>query len=143
MFRILIVEDIQSTLEELQALFCEEFPGSKIDTAETVAEGIQLIEEAVGYSGPEVFLADSGSAVENQRGLGYGVSDSAEEAQLEAAALGGEPVVFISHAHRHRCVKGVATGLEYLKGRLRRERMSAGHRMGIRMDIRDPSNPTQ
>lgn len=43
MFRILIVEDDEKTLQQLKGLFTEEFPGSQIDTAETVTNGLKLI----------------------------------------------------------------------------------------------------
>ncbi|OGW16671.1 MAG: hypothetical protein A3G93_00470 [Nitrospinae bacterium RIFCSPLOWO2_12_FULL_45_22] len=47
MFRILIVEDIELTLEQLEKTLSEEFPQSTIDTAETVKEGLERIEAAV------------------------------------------------------------------------------------------------
>lgn len=52
MFRILIVEDIESTLEQLHGLLAETFPGSQIDRAQTVKEGRALIEAAYHGEAP-------------------------------------------------------------------------------------------
>lgn len=46
MFRILIVEDIKNTLDQLEQLLLETFPDSQIDRAETVNQGRAFIEEA-------------------------------------------------------------------------------------------------
>jgi CheY-like chemotaxis protein len=50
MFRLLVVEDEEATLEELAAFLREEFGDSVVDTAKTAEEGIQLIKRsAEGY----------------------------------------------------------------------------------------------
>ncbi len=46
MFRILIIEDIKNTLDQLEQFLLETFPDSQIDRAETVSQGRALIEEA-------------------------------------------------------------------------------------------------
>lgn len=46
MFRILIVEDIKNTLDQLERFLLETFPDSQIDRAETVTQGRAFIEEA-------------------------------------------------------------------------------------------------
>ncbi|MCI0660091.1 MAG: hypothetical protein L0220_03355 [Acidobacteria bacterium] len=46
MFRLLIVEDDENTLNQLQKLFDEEFPDAIVDTAATIKKGMLLIEEA-------------------------------------------------------------------------------------------------
>jgi CheY-like chemotaxis protein len=45
MFRILIIEDIEGTLNQLQELLSEVFPGAQIDTAPAVKEAHELIKE--------------------------------------------------------------------------------------------------
>ena len=46
MFRFLIVEDVRLTRTLLEDLLNETFPGSHVDSAETVAQGLVLIEKA-------------------------------------------------------------------------------------------------
>jgi CheY-like chemotaxis protein len=52
MFRILIVEDISDTLEQLRMFFSERFPDAKVDAVETVAEGLESIKEAMESGRP-------------------------------------------------------------------------------------------
>jgi len=46
MFRILIIEDIKNTLDQLEQFLLETFPDSQIDRADTVSRGRKLIDEA-------------------------------------------------------------------------------------------------
>ena len=76
MFRILIVEDIKHTLDQLESFLLETFEDSQIDRAETVVEGRQFIERAdeIGYPYHAVILdfklpKDSGENPEDDESL--------------------------------------------------------------------------